>query len=105
MTDTPAPRFAPGTRVTVRDDWPERRGPCHIRTPHYLRGRPGTVQRVLGAFANPEDLAFGRPAPRRVLYHVLFEQPPLFGEGRPGDDVLVEVFEHWLEPAAERQAA
>lgn len=111
MTDTPVPRFAPGTRVTVRDDWPERRRlssgepSCHIRTPHYLRGRPGTVQRVLGAFANPEDLAFGRPAPKRVLYHVLFEQPPLFGEGRSGDDVLVEVFEHWLDPASERQAA
>ncbi len=75
----PAPRFAPGDAVLVRDDWPERRGPCHIRTPHYLRGRPGTVQRVLGAFANPEDLAFARPASKRVLYHVLFEQPPVFG--------------------------
>jgi nitrile hydratase len=95
----PAPRFAPGDAVQVKDDWPERRGPCHIRTPHYLRGRPGRVERVLGAFPNPEDLAFARPAPRRVLYHVLFAQPPLFGEGAPGDDVLVEIFEHWLEPA------
>ena len=106
MSDSPAPRFAPGARVAVKDDWPERRGPCHIRTPHYLRGRPGTVQRVLGAFANPEDLAFARPAPKRVLYHVLFDQPPLFQEGEPGDEVLVEIFEHWLEPAAaEKEAA
>jgi nitrile hydratase len=93
------PRFQPGTQVRVKDDWPEERGPCHIRTPHYLRGRPGRVERVLGAFPNPEDLAFARPAERRVLYHVLFEQPPLFEEGRKGDDLLVELFEHWLEAA------
>jgi nitrile hydratase subunit beta len=94
-----APRFPPGSRVRVRDDWPERRGPCHIRTPHYLRGRTGTVERVLGRFPNPEDLAFARPAPKRALYHVLFEQPPIWDEGRAGDEVLVEIFEHWLEPA------
>jgi hypothetical protein len=94
-----APRFPPGSRVRVRDAWPERRGPCHIRTPHYLRGRIGTVERVLGRFPNPEDLAFARPAPKRALYHVLFEQPPIWDEGRAGDEVLVEIFEHWLEPA------
>ena len=49
------------------------RGPCHIRTPHYLRGRSGTVVRHLGDFPNPEDLAFARPAPRLPLYHVAFE--------------------------------
>ena len=99
-------RFAVGDAVRVKDDWPERRGPCHIRTPHYLRGRAGRVDAVLGAFANPEDLAFSRPAPIRVLYHVLFEQPPLFHEGAAGDTALVEIFEHWLEPATpERQAA
>lgn len=97
--------FAPGARVRVRDDWPERRGPCHIRTPHYLRGRVGVVERELGRFPNPEDLAFARPAPERALYHVLFPQPPLFAEGEAGDDVLVEVFEHWLEPADAPEAS
>ncbi len=97
MSETPA--FASGARVRVKDDWPERRGPCHIRTPHYIRGRTGTVVRPLGAFPNPEDLAFARPAPKRVLYHVLFEQPPIWNEGKPGDTVMVEVFEHWLEAA------
>jgi nitrile hydratase len=92
--------FAPGTRVRVRDDWPETRGPVHIRTPHYVRGRTGTVTRHLGDFPNPEDLAFARPAPRLPLYHVLFEQPPIWHEGRPGDTILIEIFGHWLEPAA-----
>ena len=35
--------LAPGQIVRVRDDWPEARGPVHIRTPHYLRGHTGTV--------------------------------------------------------------
>ena len=90
--------LVPGTTVRVKDDWPERRGPCHIRTPHYLRGRTGRIDRVLGQFKNPEDLAFARPAPVRTLYHVLFEQAPVWGEGARGDTLLVEVFEHWLEP-------
>ncbi len=89
--------FAPGTRVRVRDDWPETRGPCHLRTPHYLRGRDGTVVRTLGRFPNPEDLAFARPAALRTLYHVAFAQPPLWNEGRAGDEVVVEIYEHWLE--------
>lgn len=91
--------LAPGAAVRVRDDWPETRGPCHLRTPHYLRGREGTIVRALGRFPNPEDLAFARPAALRALYHVAFSQPPLWNEGRPGDEVVVEIYEHWLEAA------
>ena len=91
--------FAAGTRVRVRDDWPEARGPVHIRTPHYLRGAHGTVVRALGAFKNPEDLAFARPAPPRALYHVRFDPEPIWRDGRAGNDLLVEIFEQWLEPA------
>ncbi len=93
------PAFAPGARVRVRDAWPERDGPCHIRTPHYLRGRDGVVDRALGAFPDPEALAFARPAERRVLYHVLFAQAPVWNEGAAQDTLLVELFEHWLLPA------
>jgi hypothetical protein len=91
--------FAPGTRVRVKADWPEARGPCHIRTPHYVRGETGAVVRHLGDFPNPEDLAFARPAPLRALYHVRFDQPALWREGKGGDEVLLELFEHWLEAA------
>ena len=93
------PEYAPGSRVRVRDDWPETRGPVHIRTPHYLRGMQGTVVRRFGTFPNPEDLAFARPAALRTLYHVAFEQPAVWQEGRPGDELLVELYEHWLEPS------
>jgi nitrile hydratase subunit beta len=92
--------FGPGDAVRVKDDWPETRGPVHIRTPYYLRGRTGTVVRYLGAFPNPEDLAFARPADRRALYHVQFSQGAVWqGGDHPRDELLVEIYEHWLEPA------
>ena len=90
--------YAPGARVRVKDDWPETRGPVHIRTPHYLRGSQGTVVRKLGVFPNPEDLAFARPAATRALYHVMFDQPAVWQEGKAGDQLLVEIYEHWLQP-------
>jgi hypothetical protein len=90
--------FAPGTPVQVKNEWPETHGPVHIRTPHYLRGMQGTVVRHLGTYPNPEDLAFARPARPVPLYHVAFEQRALWQEGAAGDEVLVEIFEHWLEP-------
>ncbi len=84
-----------GTPVRVRDDWPETRGPCHIRTPHYLRGRRGTVVRHLGRFPNPEDLAFHRPAALLDLYHVAFAPGTLWPDA--GSEVVVELYEPWLQ--------
>ena len=92
-------RFAPGDSVRVRNAWPELDGPVHIRTPHYIRGRAGRVVRLMGTFGNPEDLAFGRPAPNVPLYHVAFQQAEIWPENAPGDEFLVEVYEHWLEAA------
>ncbi|MCB8881012.1 nitrile hydratase subunit beta [Acidisoma cellulosilytica] len=87
-----------GQRVLVRNDWPETRGPCHIRTPHYLRGATGTVLRHLGDFPNPEDLAFGRHAKHLALYHVSFDASSLWGDRKPQAEILVELYESWLEP-------
>ncbi|WP_255721767.1 SH3-like domain-containing protein [Lichenibacterium dinghuense] len=90
--------LAPGAPVRVRDAWPERFGSVHQRTPHYLRGREGRVVRRLGAFLNPENLAFGAPAPVVALYHVAFDAAAVW-PGAPADgDLLVEIYEHWLEP-------
>ena len=90
--------LAPGTRVRVRDAWPEASGPAHIRTPHYVRGKAGTVLRHLGDFPNPEDIAFARPAPLRALYHVSFPLPQIWADAS-GDELVVEIYEHWLEAA------
>ena len=54
------------------------------------------MERRLGSFPNPEDLAFARPAAPRDLYHVSFDMRELWPEGG-GDEVVVELYEHWLE--------
>ncbi len=90
-------KFPAGTAVRVKDARPEALARLHLRTPHYLRGRTGRVERYLGSFPNPEDIAFRRPAAPRELYHVVFDQPPVWDEGQAGDSIMVELFEHWLE--------
>jgi nitrile hydratase len=89
--------LAAGTRVQVRDDWPETRGPCHIRTPHYLRGRTGVVLRHLGDFRNPEELAFARPAAVLPLYHVAFARSDIWPDAADGE-IVAELFGPWLLP-------
>ncbi len=91
--------LAPGTAVRVRDDWPETRGPCHIRTPWYLRGHRGTVVRHLGDYPNPEDLAFSLPAATLALYHVRFPLAAIWPDAVGTDDLVVELYETWLEVA------
>jgi nitrile hydratase len=87
-------------RVRVRADWPER-GPArvHIRTPAYLRGRTGVIERPMGSFPNPEALAFGRDGlPALRLYQVRFDAG-VFGASAPGDSLVADLFESWLVPA------
>ena len=93
QTDT----FAPGTRVRVRAMMP----PGHVRTPRYLRGKTGEVERVLGPFGNPEQLAYGLESPKLPLYRVRFTMSEVWGESAetPGDSLDVEIFAHWLEEA------
>jgi len=95
-------RFAPGDAVRVRNDWPEASGErVHIRTPHFLRGHDGVIERVLGSFRNPEELAFGKPGlPPRTLYQVKFAHRALFPEANadPRDTLTADIYEHWLEP-------
>ena len=55
MSVTGAARFAPGDSVRVAD----RNVEGHVRTPRYVRGKRGIVERICGAFRNPEQLARG----------------------------------------------
>lgn len=89
--------LAAGMRVAVKDAWPERDGPVHVRTPHYVRGRHGVVLRHLGDFPDPGDIAFERPPAIRRLYHVAFPFRELWPEGT-GDELVVEIYGHWLTP-------
>lgn len=92
-------RFAAGDRVRVREAWP----PGHVRTPWYVRGRTGAVERVAGVYPNPEALAYGRPGAPRALYRVRFRQRDLWPDydGAESDSAVVDLFEHWLEREAE----
>jgi nitrile hydratase len=95
-------RFQAGDAVRVRPAWPEH-GPArvHIRTPGYLRGRRGVVERALGAYGNPEELAFGKPGlPQQMLYRVVFSHDELWAGSDSRDGVAADIYEHWLEPAA-----
>ena len=56
-------RYKPGDRVKVRKAFPL----GHIRTPFYIRGHSGVIERYCGTFGNPEDV------------------------------LEVEIFQHWLE--------
>ena len=86
-----------GERVRVKSWSP----PGHIRTPSYLRGKTGEVERALPAFPNPELLAYGLPAPEVLLYRVRFTMSEVWGDAaeRPDDILEAEIFAHWLEPA------
>jgi signal peptidase I len=92
------PAFAVGDRVMVRQADP----PGHLRTPFYIRGKTGIIERVLDAFPNPEERAYGRSGlPEQRLYRVRFRQVEVWPEytGSAGDSIDVEIYEHWLEPA------
>ena len=95
-TAAPQRRFNVGERVRVKPSTP----PGHRRTPHYVRGKTGVIERVCGAFPNPEELAYGFDGePKRVLYRVRFLQIDLWpGYSGAAHDVLeLELYEHWLE--------
>ena len=97
-TDAPARRYNVGDRVAVRNS----DSPGHRRTPHYIRGKRGMIERVCGAFPNPEELAYGFDGePKRVLYRVRFRQRDLWSDyaGQERDTLELEIYEHWLEPA------
>jgi nitrile hydratase len=96
---TPATgRFKAGDRVTVKFE--DR--PGHLRTPWYVRGKRGWIERVYGDFLNPELLAFGKDGlPRKTLYLVAFDYAEVFEKTSGAQDkVLVDIYDHWLEPAA-----
>jgi hypothetical protein len=91
------PLFSAGEHVHVRQV--DSQG--HIRTPHYIRGKTGVIERFVGFFRNPEELAYGRGGePRRALYRVRFVQSHVWPDydGAAGDTLDIDIYEHWLQP-------
>ena len=91
-------KFKPGQRVKVLRAYPL----GHVRTPFYIRGHTGTIERLCGQFPNPEELAQMRDGlPPQSLYRVRFLQTDVWPDycGSAQDVLEVEIFQHWLEPA------
>ena len=83
--------------MRVRHDMP----PGHIRTPRYLRGKTGWVERTLGPFPNPEELAYGHKGKSLPLMRMRFSMAEVWGKSasNPADTIDAEIYSHWLEPA------
>jgi len=98
MSGEAVPRFAAGDRVRILDLGK----PGHVRTPFYVRGRCGTIERLCGMFENPEERAYGREGRARIpLYRVHLRQRDLWPDygGAPHDTLEIEIYDHWLAPA------
>ena len=98
------PRFRPGDRVRVRAV----EVPGHTRTPGYLKGRRGVIERFCGLFRNPEELAYGRAGfPEKAVYRVRFPLRSLWPEyaGGPDDTLVADLYEHWIDGGPGRATA
>jgi nitrile hydratase subunit beta len=96
ITDPSTVRFHTGDRVRVRVAYPI----GHVRTPYYIRGQRGIIERVCGSFPNPEELAYARAGlPALPLYRVRFLQRELWPDyaGDPADVLEAEIYQHWLQ--------
>ncbi len=89
--------FVAGARVHVD----ARHHEGHHRTPSYLKGKTGRVERLHAAFTNPETRAYGHDGlPLQPLYLVSFAQGDVWpDQAESKDRIYVDVFEHWLETA------
>jgi nitrile hydratase len=89
-------RFAAGDRVRARVMNPT----THTRLPRYARGRAGTIVRIHGAHILPDTHAHGGGEDPQWLYSVSFDANELWGDdGKAGDEVLIDLWEPYLEPA------
>jgi nitrile hydratase len=96
-------KFAPLDHVTIAQSYPI----GHCRTPWYVRGLNGVIERHCGDFPNPEELAYRRDGlPAVPLYRIRIAMNTIWPDyiGPATDTLEVEVFEHWLMPLASKEA-
>lgn len=97
------PRFRVGEDVRTR--YPAANalvGNGHTRLPAYAQGRHGTVRRIHGAHVLPDSNAHFLGEAPEPLYSVGFPASELFpneGLARSGDEVFLDLWESYLEPA------
>ena len=91
-----AAAFKPGDRVRAKNINPV----THTRLPRYVRGRIGTIERVIGCHVFPDSNATGAGENPQWLYTVRFDGSDLWGpDGDPTVKVSVDAWEPYLERA------
>jgi len=96
VTTPPAPRFAVGDSVRVREF--HRSG--HTRAPRYVRGRCGVVVRVSRDFEYPDLAGHALKSHDEPTYHVEFQACELWSDSaEPRSTVVVDLWQSYLEPA------
>ncbi len=90
------PAFEVGDRVRAKNINPV----THTRLPRYVRGRVGTIERVLGCHVFPDSNALGKGEDPKWLYTVRFDGGELWGDqADPTTQVSVDAWEPYLEKA------
>lgn len=84
-------------RVRIKSMMP----PGHVRTPAYLRGKCGVIERKLSEFSNPERAAYRLNNEMQPLVRVRFSMAEIWGDAaeNPTDTLDAEIYAHWLERA------
>lgn len=76
----------------------------HYRMPTYLRGKSGTIEKVIGTKAvDNEEEGYGRNAGSKGHYYrVAIPMTQIWPDyiGSPNDGLRIEIFENWLERAS-----
>ena len=83
--------------IVIVDDRVSR---SHCRTPSYIRGKVGIIERICGEFPNPEEIALCQDSPSIIpLYRCRFKQADVWEnyEGSDKDTLELEIYEHWLK--------
>ena len=92
----PNPKFKLDDKISIS----RRSSSGHCRTPAYIRGKIGFIERHCGNFRNPEQLADNiKNADIIPLYRCVFKQHDIWDnyEGPETDTLELEIYEHWIE--------
>lgn len=95
-------KFKPGDYVTVLKLYPL----GHVRSPFYIRGKTGRIEKVWGEFVNPEETAYFRSGfPKKTLYRICFNMQDTWPHYKESSDdkIYLDIYEHWLKPATSKQ--
>jgi polyhydroxyalkanoate synthesis regulator phasin len=102
------PSFSVGQRVRVRaENIATRWRRPHLRTPGYIFGAAGVVERYVGVFDSPELNAFQHVEGVQPLYRVRFAMGDVWREydGPAQDTIDVEIYQSWLDEGTAEGAA